>query len=107
MPSALGRRSCALAVTPARQGPEKDLEYTAEELRASIGYTAAEMKGGGFSCKVLHPAGMPAGYTLREGGFAWKELVIFLKATHTDELTDAGFEGLDAKDMLFKQYRPD
>ena len=43
---------------------------------------------------------------IREGGFPWKECVIFLKATHA-ELADAGYEGLDAKDLLFKQYRPE
>ena len=50
-----------------------------------------------------------SGFTLRqlrEGGCPWNELVIFLRCTHA-ELVDAGFEGIDPKDMLFKQYRPE
>ena len=65
-----------------------------------------ELRGGGLTAKQLfHEAGFSLS-ELREGGFPWKELVIFLRATHA-ELTAAGFEGLDAKDMIFKQYRPE
>jgi hypothetical protein len=42
---------------------------------------------------------------LREGGYAWKECVRLLKATH-DELVAAGFDGIDARDPLFEQNRP-
>ena len=44
----------------------------------------------------------------REGGVTWKECTISLRATY-EELLEAGYagEGLDPKNMLFKQYRPD
>ena len=50
----------------------------------------------GFTSKQLRAAR----YTLRdmqEGGFFWKDLVIFLKATHA-ELTKAGYRDLDPLD---------
>lgn len=34
------------------------------------------------------------------------QLVIFLRSTHA-ELVEAGYEGLDPKDMIFKEYRPE
>ena len=81
------------------------LEYTPEQLRR-VGFSVKELRGGGLTAKQLfHEAGFSLS-ELREGGFPWKELVIFLRATHA-ELTAAGFEGLDAKDMIFKQYRPE
>ena len=108
--------------------------YPAKELRA-LGFSAQEMVDGaypakelkeiGFSCDELKAAGSPAaalreagyaskqlkaaGFTLRElreGGFPWKDLVIFLRSTHA-ELVDAGFEGLDPKDRIFREYRPE
>ena len=93
-------------------------------LCASLVQSAARLRGGG--CGISKHEGPAAGpqaehkvnviakteeraitlRQLREGGFPWKELVIFLRATHA-QLVDAGYEGLDAKDMLFKQYRPE
>ena len=88
--------------------------YSTKEL-TEIGVGVAELKAAGASAGALREAGVAgrdlkaAGYTLRqlrEGGFAWKELVIFLRSTHA-ELVEAGFAGLDPKDMIFKQYRPE
>ena len=58
-----------------------------------------------FTSKQLQAAR----YTLREmqeGGFYWKDLVIFLRATH-GELTKAGYKNLDPKHELFLWYRPE
>ena len=51
-----------------------------------------------------------AGFTLRsfkDAGVPWKELVIFLRATHT-ELVAAGYGlELDPKDKVFRDYKPE
>ena len=71
-----------------------------------MGFTVKELKKDGLTAKQLfHEAGFTL-RELREGGLPWKELVIFLRATHA-ELAAAGFEGVDPKDMVFKQYRPE
>ena len=89
-------------------------DYTATELKQAL-YGALELKEVGFSAGHLREAGFTskqlraAGYTLKQmqkGGYFWKDLVIFLKATHA-ELTKAGFKGLDPKHELFLLYRPD
>jgi len=90
-----------------------DGQYTATNLKHAS-YSAGELKEVGFSAGKLRVAGFTskqlqaARYRLRdmqEGGFFWKDLVIFLRATH-DELTKAGFEGLDPKHELFLTHRP-
>ena len=81
----------------------KDARYLPEELRA-VGFTAGALRVAGFTSKQLYAAR----YSLREmqeGGFYWKDLVIFLKATHA-ELTKAGYTDLDSKHELFLLYRP-
>ena len=42
---------------------------------------------------------------MQEGGYAWQDLVIFLRATHA-ELTRAGYTELDPHHELFLLYRP-
>ena len=89
--------------------------YGSKELR-EVGYTVGELKAAGSTAGSLREAGFTAkqlfheaGFTLRElreGGAPWKELVIFLKATHS-ELEKAGYAGLDPKDKVFKEYRPE
>jgi len=41
---------------------------------------------------------------MQEGGYSWKDLVIFLRATHA-ELTRAGYTDLDSMHELFMLYR--
>jgi len=82
----------------------KDALYDAEQLK-EVGFSSGALKVAGFNSRQLHAAR----YKLREmqeGGFAWQDLVIFLRSTHA-ELVKAGFQGLDPKHELFLLYRPD
>ena len=81
----------------------RDLGCTCGELKLA-GCTAGALREAGFTSKQLHSVG----YTLRmlrEGGAPWKELVIFLRATHGDLLA-AGYRDMDPKDKVFREYRP-
>jgi intracellular multiplication protein IcmE len=84
----------------------KELGLSCAQLRAA-GASAGAVRLGGFSAKEMRSAGFSLS-ELRQGGVTWKECTISLRATY-DELVDAGYdgEGLDPKNMLFKQYRPD
>jgi len=69
------------------------------------GFSAGQLKIAGFSSRQLYEVG----FTLQElmiAGYSWKDLVIFLRVTH-QELTQAGYRGIDPKHRLFMQYRPD
>ena len=86
--------------------------YTATELKAAQ-YSAEELKEVSFSAGALRVAGFTskqlqdALYSLRDmqrGGYPWKDLVIFLRATCA-ELTHAGYTHLDPKHRLFLEYR--
>ena len=82
----------------------KEIGYAAEALKAASCSTK-QLREAGFTSKVLRAAGFSL-RELREGGSPWNELVIFMRCTHA-ELVEAGYEGIDPKDMLFKQYRPE
>jgi len=86
--------------------------FTAAELRQA-GYGVSELKEVGFTAGALRVAEFTsrqlhaARYTLREmqeGGYSWKDLVIFLRTTHA-ELTRAGYTELDPLHELFMLYR--
>ena len=80
----------------------KEAQYHAVELK-EMNFSAGALRGAGFTSKQLHAAQ----YTLSElqkGGYPWKDLVIFLKASHA-ELTEAGYKNLDPKHRLFLEYR--
>ena len=82
----------------------RDVGFSIDELKEA-GCTAGSLREAGFTSKQLFAAGFTLRH-LREGGAPWKELVIFLRATHA-ELVKAGFEGIDPKDKVFKEYRPE
>jgi len=82
----------------------KDAAYTPSELK-EVGFDAGALRVAGFTSRQL----MAAQYKLRElqeGGFDWRDLVIFLRVTHA-ELTAAGCKGLDPLHRLFLEYRPE
>ena len=84
-------------------------------MGVELSYSYAELKVAGYSVTALREAGCPtkqlhaAGFSLREmreGGSPWKELVIFLRTTHA-QLVAAGYEGIDPKDKIFREYLPE
>ena len=73
-----------------------------EELK-EVSFSAGALRVAGFTSKQLQDAL----YSLRDmqrGGYPWKDLVIFLRATCA-ELTHAGYTHLDPKHRLFLEYR--
>jgi len=80
----------------------KRARYMPEELK-QVGFTAGVLRVAGYTAKQLHAARYSL-HDMHGGGYFWKELVIFLRATHA-ELTKAGYTGLDPLHELFMLYR--
>ena len=80
----------------------KEADYNATELK-EVKFNAGQLREAEFTSRQLQEAK----FTLREmqrGGYHWKDLVIFLRAT-CEELTAAGYPNLDPKHRLFLEYR--
>ena len=80
----------------------KEASYNADELK-DLGFTAGSLRVAGFTSKQLQAAQYKL-LDMQKGGFDWRDLVIFLKASYT-ELTEAGYANLDPKHRLFLEYR--